>query len=54
VPLSEVQRYSQDMRSLTQGRGSYRLEYDHYEPVPPNMEQRVIEETKRMKEEDRG
>ena len=54
VPLSEVQRYSQDMRSLTQGRGSYRLEYDHYEPVPPNMEQRVIEEAKRMKEEDRA
>ncbi len=53
VPLSEVQRYSQDMRSLTQGRGSYRMEFDHYEPVPPNIEQRVIAETKRMREEER-
>jgi elongation factor G len=53
VPLSEVQRYAQDMRSLTQGRGSYQLEIDHYEPVPPNIEQRVIEETKRAREEDR-
>ena len=53
VPLSEVQRYAQDMRSLTQGRGSYRLEFDHYEPVPANIEQRVIEETKRLREEER-
>ena len=53
VPLSEVQRYAQDMRSLTQGRGSYRLEFDHYEPVPANIEQRVIEEAKRLKEEER-
>ncbi len=54
VPLSEVQRYAQDMRSLTQGRGSYRLEFDHYDPVPPNMEQRVIEEAKRLREEERA
>ena len=54
VPLSEVQRYAQDMRSLTQGRGSYQLEFDHYDPVPPNMEQRVIEEAKRVREEDRA
>ena len=53
VPLSEVQRYAQDLRSLTQGRGSYRLEFDHYEPVPANLEQRVIEDAKRMKEEER-
>jgi elongation factor G len=54
VPQSEVQRYAQDLRSLTQGRGSYRLEFDHYEPVPPNIEQRVIVETKRAKEEERA
>ena len=53
VPLSEVQRYAQDMRSLTQGRGSYRLEFDHYEPVPVNIQQKVIEEAKQMREEER-
>ena len=53
VPLSEVQRYAQDMRSLTQGRGSYRLAFDHYEPVPANIEQRVIDEAKRLREEER-
>jgi elongation factor G len=50
VPQVEVQRYSQDLRSLTQGRGSYEFVFDHYEPVPQNLEQRVIAETRRAKE----
>ena len=53
VPLSEVQRYAQDLRSVTQGRGSYRLEFDHYDPVPTNLEPKVIEEAKRAKEQER-
>jgi elongation factor G len=53
VPQSEVQRYAQDLRSLTQGRGSYTMEFDHYEPVPQNIEQRVVEEAKRAKEEEK-
>ena len=52
VPQSELLRYSQDLRSLTQGRGSYSMEYDHYEPVPQNLESKVIEEAKRLREED--
>lgn len=52
VPQSELLRYSQDLRSLTQGRGSYSMEYDHYEPVPQNLEPKVIEEAKRLREED--
>ena len=52
VPQSELLRYAQDLRSLTQGRGSYSMEYDHYEPVPSNLESRVIEEAKRIREED--
>lgn len=51
VPHSEVQRYSQDLRSLTQGRGSYEFEFDHYEPVPQNIEQKVVEEVKRAREQ---
>lgn len=53
APQAELQRYSQNLRSLTQGRGSYRLEFDHYEPVPPNVEQRVIQEVKRAREEEK-
>ena len=54
VPHSEIQRYAQDLRSLTQGRGSYRFEFDHYEPVPQNLEGRVVEEAKRVREEERA
>ena len=52
VPQSELLRYAQDLRSLSQGRGSYSMEYDHYEPVPANLEPKVIEEAKRLREED--
>ena len=52
VPQSELLRYAQDLRSLTQGRGSYSMEYDHYEPVPPNLEPRVIQEAKRLRDDD--
>ncbi len=50
VPQSEVQRYSQDLRSMTGGRGSYRFEFGHYEQVPQNIEQRVIDTAKQAKE----
>ena len=52
VPQSELLRYAQDLRSISQGRGSYAMEFDHYEPVPANLEPRVIEEAKRLREED--
>ena len=51
VPHAEVQRYSQDLRSMTGGRGSYRFEFDHYEQVPQNIEQRVIDTAKQAKSE---
>ena len=54
VPLSETQRYAQDLRSLSQGRGEYSLSFDHYEAVPPNIEPRVIEDAKRAREEERA
>jgi elongation factor G len=52
APLAEVQRYSQDLRSVSQGRGAYTLEFDHYEQIPANLEPRVIEEAKRAKEQE--
>ena len=52
VPQSELLRYAQDLRSITQGRGYYSMEYGHYEPVPANLEPRVIEEAKRLRDED--
>jgi elongation factor G len=51
APLSEVQRYVSDLRSVTQGRGSFEMEFDHYETVPANVADRVIEEARKHREE---
>jgi len=42
VPLAEVLRYAIDLKSMTQGRGSYKLEFSHYEEVPANISQKII------------
>ena len=46
VPLPEVQRYALDLRSLTQGRATFTMEVDHYDPLPPNLTQKVVEQYK--------
>lgn len=46
VPLSEMFGYTTDIRSMTQGRGSVQMEFDHYEVVPPNVEKTIIEARK--------
>ena len=42
VPQFEMLKYATDLRSITQGRGSYTLEFDHYEEVPNHMLDRVV------------
>ncbi|MFQ6102017.1 MAG: elongation factor G [Anaerolineae bacterium] len=51
VPLAEMQRYATDLRSLTQGRGIFSMELDHYEQVPAHLAQEIIEAHQREKEE---
>jgi elongation factor G len=51
VPLAEMQRYATDLRSLTQGRGVFTMELDHYEPVPQHLMQDIIEAHRREQEE---
>ncbi len=51
VPLAEMQRYATDLRSLTQGRGIFSMEIDHYEPVPSHLTQEIIAAHQREKEE---
>ncbi len=46
APLAEMQRYSTDLRSITQGRGIFDMAYDHYAPVPPNIAQGIISKHK--------
>ena len=46
VPLSEMFGYTTDIRSMTQGRGSIMMEFDHYEVVPANVEKTIVESRK--------
>ena len=43
VPLSEMFGYSTDLRSMSQGRATYAMEFDHYEEVPQNVAKEIIE-----------
>jgi elongation factor G len=42
VPLAEMFGYATDLRSNTQGRGNYAMEFDHYEPVPNSISEKVL------------
>jgi len=42
APLAEILRYAIDLKSITQGRGSYTVDFSHYEEVPANITQKII------------
>jgi elongation factor G len=54
VPLAEVADYHSRLSSITGGRGSYTMELSHYEVVPGNVQQQIIEQARKAKEEARG
>ena len=43
IPLSEMFGYATKLRSMTQGRGTFTMEFDHYEEVPQSVAQLIIE-----------
>ncbi|MCP4640787.1 MAG: elongation factor G, partial [bacterium] len=45
VPLAEMFGYANDLRSRTQGRASHTMEVSHYEEVPPNIANGIMERT---------
>ncbi|HEY5611468.1 MAG TPA: elongation factor G [Thermoanaerobaculia bacterium] len=47
VPMSEMLTYGSTLRSITQGRGSFHMEFSHYEEVPRNLQEKIIAEAKK-------
>jgi small GTP-binding protein domain len=51
VPAKELYRYSSTLRSLTGGRGVHREDFSHYEEMPRDQEQKVVEESKKHRQQ---
>ncbi len=51
VPEAEMYKYSTSLRSMTQGRGYFNMKFHHYEEVPKEITQRIIEQAKKEKKE---
>ncbi len=56
VPLAEVQRYAISLKSITQGKGTYSIEFSHYQEVPPMVTQKIIQarQAEREKEKEKA
>ena len=52
VPLAEVAQYNTQLRSITGGQGSYLMELSHYEAVPAQVQQQIVERAAREKQEE--
>jgi elongation factor G len=52
APLAEVTRYKASLDSITQGQGSYTMEFSHYEQVPGNVQQQIVSKAKVHEEEE--
>ena len=45
IPMAEVQQYEATLRSMTHGRGSFVMEPSHMEPVPPNVQEKIVKDS---------
>ncbi len=54
VPMAEILTYSQALTSLTGGRGDYHMHFLRYDEVPTHIAQKIIEETKKAREEEKA
>jgi elongation factor G len=46
VPMAEMLSYAPDLRSMTSGRGTFHMEFSHYEVLPPHLTEKIIQEAK--------
>jgi elongation factor G len=54
TPLAEVTRYASQLDSITQGQGSFSMEFKHYDVVPGNVQQQIVSKAKVGADEDEG
>ncbi len=52
VPMAEVLKYASDLTSMTSGRGLFSLEFSHYEEVPANIAEKIIQAAAKPEEEE--
>jgi len=52
APLSEVMQYQSQLKSVTGGQGSFIMEFSHYEPVPPHVQQQIVAQYKPREEKE--
>lgn len=52
VPMAEVLKYAPSLTSMTGGRGNYTMEFDHYEEVPAQLQEKIIEDAQKAQEEE--
>ncbi|MEA3489485.1 MAG: elongation factor G [Candidatus Omnitrophota bacterium] len=52
IPLEEMYKYANELKSLTAGRATYTISFSHYEMVPPNVSQKIIAGSKKGKKEE--
>ncbi len=52
VPMSEISDFTTVLRSMTQGRGSFEVSFERYEPMPSNLEEKIVAEYKATKTEE--
>jgi elongation factor G len=49
VPLAEVLTYASQLKSITGGQGSFTMDFKSYDPVPPNIQQQIVDRYKKSR-----
>jgi elongation factor G len=47
VPLAQMFGYATDLRSATQGRATYSMQFDHYAPMPSSLQEEMVAKSRR-------
>jgi elongation factor G len=52
VPMAEMLTYDSTLKSITSDRGSYHMDFDHYEPAPAQIQEQIIADAAKAKEQE--